>query len=58
LLYQTFFCSHAVRGLRSSVFEFAGVSPDRTTVFSMIENASDAKSRWFDIMRSNGAQAP
>jgi putative NADPH-quinone reductase len=57
-LYQTFFCSHGVRGLRRSVFRFAGFSPVRTTMFGMIENASDAtKSRWLGIMRKNGARA-
>jgi putative NADPH-quinone reductase len=57
-LYQTFFCSHGIRGLRRSVFKFAGFSPVRTTMFGMIENASDAtKSRWLGIMRKNGAKA-
>jgi putative NADPH-quinone reductase len=46
-VYQTFFCSHGIRGLRRSVFKFAGFSPVRTTMFGMTENASDAtKSRW------------
>jgi putative NADPH-quinone reductase len=45
-LYQTFFRSHSIRGLRRGVFKFAGFSPVRTTMFGMIENASDAtKSR-------------
>lgn len=57
-LYQIFFCSHGIRGLRRSVFKFVGFSPVRTTMFGMIANASDAtKSRWFDIMRKNGAKA-
>lgn len=57
-LYRTFFCSHGVRGLRRSVFKFAGFSPVRTTMFGMIENASDVtKSRWSDTMRKNGAKA-
>jgi putative NADPH-quinone reductase len=57
-LYRTFFCSHGVRGLRRSVFKFAGFSPVRTTMFGMIENASDVtKSRWLDTMRKNGARA-
>jgi putative NADPH-quinone reductase len=57
-LYQTFFCSHGIRGLRRSVFKFAGFSPVRTTMFGMIENASDAtKSRWLSIMRKNGTKA-
>ncbi len=57
-LYQTFFCSHGIRGLRRSVFKFAGFSPVRTTMFGMIENASDAKkSRWLGTMRRNGAKA-
>jgi putative NADPH-quinone reductase len=57
-LYQTFFCSHGIRGLRRSVFKFAGFSPGRTTMFGMIENASDATtSRWLDSMRKKGAKA-
>lgn len=49
---------HGVRGLSRSVFKFAGFSPVRTTMFGMVENASDAtKSRWSGIMRKNGAKA-
>jgi putative NADPH-quinone reductase len=56
-LYQTFFCSHRVRGLRRSVFKFAGLSPVRATMFGMVENASEAtKSRWLGIMRKYGAK--
>ena len=57
-LYQTFFCGHGIRGLRRSVFRFAGFSPVRTTMFGMIENASGAtKSSWLGTMRKNGAKA-
>jgi len=57
-LYRTFFCSHGIRGLRRNVFKFVGFSPVRTTMFGMIEKASDTtKSRWFETMRKNGANA-
>jgi putative NADPH-quinone reductase len=57
-LYRTFYCSHGIRGLRRNVFKFVGFSPVRTTMFGMVENASDpTKSRWLDIMRKNGAKA-
>jgi putative NADPH-quinone reductase len=57
-LYRTFYCSHGIRGLRRNVLKFVGFSPVRTTMFSMIDNASDAtKSRWLSIMRKNGAKA-
>jgi hypothetical protein len=57
-LYQSFFCGHGIRGLRRSVFRFAGFSPVRTTMFGMIENPSGAtKSRWLGTMRKNGAKA-
>jgi putative NADPH-quinone reductase len=57
-LYQTFFYGHGIRGLRRSVFRFAGFSPVRTTMFGMIENASGAtKSSWLGTMRKNGAKA-
>jgi putative NADPH-quinone reductase len=57
-LYQTFFCSHGICGLRRSVFKFAGFWLVRTMMFGMIENASDAtKSRWLGVMRKNGAKA-
>ena len=57
-LYQTYFCSHGIRGLRRSVFKFAGLSPVRTTMFGMIESASDAtRSRWLEAMRKNGANS-
>jgi hypothetical protein len=36
-LYQKFFCGHGIRGLRRSVFRFAGFLPVRTTMFGMIE---------------------
>ena len=57
-LYRTFYCSHGIRGLRRNIFKFVGFSPVRTTMFGMVENASDpTKSRWLDIMRKNGAKA-
>ena len=57
-LYQTFFCSHGIRGLRRNVLKFVGFSPVRTTMFGMIENASEeTKSRWLGTMRRNGAKA-
>jgi len=57
-LYRTFYCGHGIRGLRRNVFKFAGFSPVRTTMFGMVENASDAtKSRWLGVMRKNGAKA-
>jgi putative NADPH-quinone reductase len=57
-LYRTFYCSHGIRGLRRNVFKFVGFSPVRTTMFGMVENASDpTKSRWLDNMRKNGAKA-
>jgi putative NADPH-quinone reductase len=57
-LYRTFYCSHGVRGLRRNVFKFVGLSPVRTTMFGMVESASEAtKSRWLGIMRKNGAKA-
>jgi putative NADPH-quinone reductase len=57
-LYQTFFCGHGIRGLRRSVFKFAGFSPVRTTMFGMVEKASEAKkSSWVETMRKYGAKA-
>ena len=57
-LYRTFYCSHGIRGLRRNIFKFVGFSPVRTTMFGMVENASDpTKSRWLVIMRKNGAKA-
>src|ERR1700737_4466249 len=56
-LYRSFFCSHGIRGLRRNIFKFVGFSPVRTTMFGMVENASDpTKSRWLDIMRKKGAK--
>ena len=57
-VYRTFFCSHAIRGLRRNVFKFVGFSPVRATMFGMIDKASSATtSRWLATMRKRGAQA-
>jgi putative NADPH-quinone reductase len=57
-VYRTFFCSHAVRGLRRNVFKFAGFAPVRTTMFGTIEKASGTTtSRWLVNMRSRGVAA-
>jgi putative NADPH-quinone reductase len=57
-LYRTFFCSHGIRGLRRNILKFVGFSPVRTTMFGMIEKASEStKNRWLDVMRRNGAKA-
>jgi putative NADPH-quinone reductase len=57
-LYRTFFCSHGIRGLRRNIFKFVGFSPVRTTMFGLIEGASESrKSRWFKIMGEYGAKA-
>jgi putative NADPH-quinone reductase len=57
-VYRTFFCSHAIRGLRRNVLKFAGFSPVRTTMHGMIEEASGTTtSRWLVNMRKSGAEA-
>jgi len=57
-LYRSFFCSHGIRGLRRNIFKFVGFSPVRTTMFGMIEKASDkTRSRWLETMRRNGLKA-
>jgi hypothetical protein len=57
-LYQTYFCSHGIRGLRRSVLKFAGFSPVRTTMHGMIEKASGTTtSRWLVKRRKSGAEA-
>jgi putative NADPH-quinone reductase len=57
-LYRTFYCGHGIRGLRRNVFKFVGFSPVRTTMFGMVEKASEGpKSRWLGIMSKNGAKA-
>eukprot|EP01035_Chromulina_nebulosa_P039069 gene39069-52783_t len=57
-LYQTYFCGHGIRGIRRNIFKFVGFSPVRTTLFGMVENASDArKQRWYATMRRSAAEA-
>lgn len=49
------FAPPVFRRLRRNIFEFVGFSPVRTTMFGMIEKASDkARSRWLETMRRNG----
>ncbi len=54
-LYRIFYCSHGVRTLERNIFKFSGISPVRTTMFGMVQNATSRMGyRWTEIMRRKG----
>jgi putative NADPH-quinone reductase len=58
LAYRWFFFAHAMRALNRNVLGFVGISPIRTSLFGMVENASEEKRQsWLGQMRSLGARA-
>jgi putative NADPH-quinone reductase len=58
LAYRWFFFSHAMRALNRNVLGFVGIGPIRTSLFGMVENASDEKRRnWLGQMRALGSRA-
>ncbi|MCR4266506.1 NAD(P)H-dependent oxidoreductase [Nitratireductor sp. ZSWI3] len=58
LVYRFWFFGHGLGNLRRNILKFAGFSPVRTTLFGMIEGASEEKRRrWLDTVRALGAKA-
>jgi putative NADPH-quinone reductase len=58
LAYRWFFFAHAMRALNRNVLGFVGISPIRTSLFGMVENASEEKRQsWLGQMRALGARA-
>jgi putative NADPH-quinone reductase len=58
LAYRWFFFAHAMRALNRNVLGFVGISPIRTSLFGMVENASEEKRQsWLGQMRTLGARA-
>lgn len=54
-LYRTFYCSHGIRTLKRNIFNFVGISPVRTTMFGMVQGATDKMVvRWTETMRRKG----
>lgn len=57
LAYRWFFFAHAMRALNRNVLGFVGISPIRTSLFGMVENASEKKRQgWIGQMRALGAR--
>jgi putative NADPH-quinone reductase len=57
LAYRWFFFSHAMRALNRNVLGFVGIGPIRTSLFGMVENASDEKRQsWLGQMRALGSR--
>ena len=58
LAYRWFFFAHAMRALNRNILGFVGISPIRTSLFGMVENASEEKRQsWLGQMRALGARA-
>jgi putative NADPH-quinone reductase len=57
LAYRWFFFAHAMRALNRNVLGFVGISPIRTSLFGMVENASEKKRQsWLGQMRTLGGR--
>lgn len=58
LAYRWFFFSHAMRALNRNILGFVGIAPIRTTLFGMVEKATEKKRRgWLGQMRALGTRA-
>lgn len=58
LAYRFFFFAHSLKNLERNILKFVGVKPIHTSLFGMVEAASDAKrAQWMEKMRRLGAQA-
>ena len=58
LAYRYYFMAHSLKNLQRNILGFAGIKPIRSTLFGMVEQASDAKRQaWLDKMRTLGREA-
>lgn len=57
-VYRLFFRAHTLKALQRNILAFSGVGPIRTTVFGMVEGASEARRKsWLARMASLGRRA-
>lgn len=58
LAYRWFYGAHSLRSLKRNILGFCGVRPVRSTLFGMVEEASDQKrSKWLQEMGRLGGDA-
>lgn len=58
LAYRFFFFSHSLKNLERNILKFVGIKPVRTSLFGMVESASEHKrSGWIEEMKRLGATA-
>lgn len=58
LAYRYFFMAHSLKNLQRNILGFVGIKPIRSTLFGMVEQASDARRQaWLDKMRALGRKA-
>ena len=58
LAYRWYFFAHSLKNLERNILGYSGVSPIRSTLYGMIEQASEAKRKgWLDEMRKLGSMA-
>ncbi len=58
LAYRYFFMAHSLKNLQRNILGFVGIGPIRSTLFGMVEQASDARRQtWLDKMRALGRAA-
>jgi putative NADPH-quinone reductase len=58
IAYRWFFRAHALHALNRNVLGFVGIAPIRTSLFGMVENASEERRRnWLGKMRALGNRA-
>ncbi len=58
LAYRYYFMAHSLKNLQRNILGFVGIKPIRSTLFGMVEQASEAKRQsWFDKMRALGREA-
>ena len=58
IIYRWYFGAYSVKNLKRGILGFSGIGPVRTSLFGMVETASDgARRRWLEQMRLLGARA-
>ncbi len=56
-IYRWFYRAHGLKNIKRNILKFSGISPVHTTIFGMVEAASDAKrAGWLGTMKALGRQ--
>lgn len=58
IAYRVFFRAHTLKALKRNILAFSGVGPIRSTIFGMVEGASEKRrAGWLSLMHKLGREA-